>query len=218
MSIEQRLQKLERSNCRWRTLAVAALVVLILASCSSRERDTPRASASKPENLEIADTIRTRGIIIHDRDDKPVGSFYGMPGGAWLTLGSKTESRSISLYTFGDYTSLEVSSPSGKTTLNGASIELSRVDEGKKRQFFRLHEKNKGIKSSDVPDEEQKILDRGFHDPRVVIGLGEGGGGMVDVYNVFSKPVVAIQSNKANRGAVYVNDVNGKSGNVLGVQ
>ncbi len=50
--------------------------------------------------------------------------------------------------------------------------------------------------------------------PLVVIS-GSDGGGMIDVYNSLGTVVVSVQSDKTNQGAVYVNDVNGKTTNVL---
>jgi hypothetical protein len=49
----------------------------------------------------------------------------------------------------------------------------------------------------------------------VVIGLGEGGSGMVDVYDTVGKRVVSAQATKANEGCAYVYDLNGDSCNVL---
>jgi hypothetical protein len=61
-----------------------------------------------------------------------------------------------------------------------------------------------------------ELITTGQHSkPIVMIGRGEGGGGMVDVFNLFGNRVASVQAAKNNAGMVGVNKLSGEPSKVL---
>jgi hypothetical protein len=93
-------------------------------------------------------------------------------------------------------------SPAGLTVSDSESVagrKLQRVREKRAEPLKHLEELGTAMREAEAVD----------------ISVGAGGGGTITLRNTFGKAVVEVQANKANEGAVYVNDVNGKFADAL---
>jgi hypothetical protein len=220
MSIDQRLERLERQVRIWQ-IALAICIVIIITIMSEGGSIGPSIKASEHEA--VAKSIRTRSLIIVDEDDKPVGWFESIARGICsLHLGDATRSDSqIILQSFPTnlppgaensplFTPFTITSKKGRVGLSSARVELGIWNDAKKREQERVLERvRKGtVDLSNLDKRDDEILSQPAYSNLVTMGAIKSGG-VIDVLNSYEKTVVSIQSNKNSNGAVYLSDVNG---------
>jgi len=212
MSIEERLTKLERDSKTWRRLAIVLASVLgLLIACSEGDFRSGNGQiatgAGQTLNPEIVhEKLRVRELEVVDAAGKTAGRFTpdllwvgntdGNGGGGkfWVTnapgecfVSLTTEENELFLTatraTWKRYTPKQ---QQARKRLMKLSIE--------QRVAMTLEERESSMPSTTL-----------------MLGSGEAGGEYLDIYSALGEAVVSLQANKANEGALYLKDVNGKT-------
>jgi hypothetical protein len=237
-TIEARLARLERTGKAWRLAALGLVGAWALGlSCSRSDSGGPRvvaADQSAANGDSIVRKLRVNEIELVNLRGQTVG-WINRGGEPSLSLLRPGEGN-LPVQTFdvalrhpptltmrwgeGDAVLsppfLRLSSESGLVSVKPGTVTVAGYGSGAWRKYQDVQKSLPVDADKRRFAEYMKQLDEAFSEASSVeICQGEGGGGMVQVRNTFGKPVVSIQANKANAGAVYVNDVNGETRNAL---
>jgi len=185
MNVEDRLTKLERENRNWRRVAFGLVVLVGASLCCTQGTQTPSVSASTSSALADASQSGRTLDTIRVRKLEIVNS----KGEIVVTLSSLGE---------GD----------GFVLVEGKDGDLTWLRDG----YISLKRKNGD--ETNLMGGHVALQKKGDKD-LIHISCGEGGGGIIEVYNPYGKVAVSVQSNKTNQGAVYVHDVSGEISNML---
>jgi hypothetical protein len=204
MSLEQRIERLERGAKRWRLAAISLGLLLLVSWGGMRESSflAPGvASADEPKwtrfDLVAANELRVKYLTFEDESGKHAGGISPRKHGVSLNL-QKADC------TFGTIMSdsIFVSDDEGSVFMSGKGVALSAKDPAMILKLKRLDEREKS--GERITQEERDSLVSRLSKPTISFS-----GGSIDVYNPFGKVVVSVQANKTNRGGVYVGDANG---------
>jgi hypothetical protein len=169
MTIERRLERLERENRVWRAAMAICILILVMLGCAGWSLGRP-LDASEGES--VAKSIRTRSLVIVDREDKPVRVFESFASGfCRLSLGD--EERSHSKITFQSIpaslpagvecssllTPFVITSKKGRVGISSGHLELGIWDHTKKREWERvLNKLAKGTATIDKLDKRDEDI------------------------------------------------------------
>lgn len=220
MTIEQRLEKLERQVVVWRRVAIGfPLILVFILSCVSSGglliRPLAQVAIAEDDLRERTEArIRTETVEIVNRKGQVVGELTGMDRGATLVLRDAEGADSIILSTSIGMPYCEIVDNDDVARMTGSTVEVYPTDAVSMKQRRQLEQKvasGKGLSARDL----ESMKGGGAQFPAVQIGRSTQGGGVIDVYNPFGKIVTSLQCTKVNSGAVIVNDVNGNVVNAL---
>ena len=208
ISFEQRLSKLERANRTWRLLALFLAVAFGLSlACSERQYHSPehqlgQANAALTESNVIYDKLRVRHLEIFNEADESVGGL----GPSYLVLRSPNGEGSFQVWILPDYQSVSLGTEWNTMQFTPQGANLRRYTPEQLRLSKSLQSRLMDEQNKPTTEEMQRAQ------PNTVLELGiaEGGGGLVDVYNSLGTKVVSLQANKRNEGALYLRDVAGE--------
>jgi hypothetical protein len=204
MSLEQRIERLERGAKRWRLAAIALGLLLLVSWGGMRESSflAPGvAGADEPKrtrfDLVAASELRVKYLTFEDESGKYAGGISPSKHGVSLNL-RKADC------TFGTITSdsIFVSDDEGSVLISGKGVALSAKDPAMILKLKRLAEREQN--GEKITQEERHSIVSRLSKPTISLS-----GGSIDVYNPLGKVVVSVQANKTNRGGVYVGDANG---------
>jgi len=223
-TLEQRLSSMERKSRAWRILALLLFVTLI--GCLQSEDlpvNTSQAADEETPKEKVAkfDVIEANVVRVVDPKGEALSELS--PGRLGLMTADKKAyiSLSVTKVTPSNYylSTIHVVTPKGPqngqstVTLNqreGSEMHLTshglHVSNAKHVQEFR----KLAVKGSRVTEAENQRMDE-LTNRDIEIEVSPRGGGAIRIHNTFQKPVVEIQSNKTNQGAIYLGDVNGKT-------
>lgn len=123
--------------------------------------------------------------------------------GAWLSVHAPGGDGRITLSAFEGEAGITAEGPTGSAELDHDAISLNTATRGA------IAARRRGVSAADTPAEQVEAIRKMQYPAAVRVASGEGGGGMVTVFNPAGKDVVSVQSNKSNAGAVFVYDATG---------
>ncbi len=230
--LETRLTRLERSNKAWRLAALGIVGAWALTTSCSRSDSggqTALAAEQPAENGEVVRKLRVNEIELVNLKGATVGRI-NQGGEPSLSLAFPDENAAVkstfrlrlkegfpAMDFFAQKDSIQfllntlvLSDDTHTLSLSPAGLTLRGSESVAGRKFQRVF--GKGAESFKHREELATAM---RETEAVDISIGDGGGGMITLRNTFGKSVVEVEANKANEGAVYVNDVNGKAQNAL---
>jgi len=226
-TLERRLSAMERKSRAWRILALLLLVALVGGVASEGVFDNASWAADEKaakEKVTKFDVVEANVIRIRDPD----GNIRCQLRSGTLLLGSVDGKAMISVSaqktgvkSLPYSARIRVSTPSGTSSLTGDSIEVrngaltkivaGRVDLVNKTVATELEAIMERFSRGNKFD-ARRYAELTARTPDVVFSVADGGGGgYIQVSNTFGAPVVQIQNDKTNQGAIFVNNVSGKS-------
>jgi hypothetical protein len=200
MTVEDRLNKLERESKNWRRIALGlALVLGVSLVCSQGTQALTASQAFAAADNETFDTLRARQLHIVSPSGEVVAEFFGHDTGTDLVI---------------RHFDADTQKLSEQTTVRCHVTLLESFDGVEKGKpglaalaFGVTKQRNDGFIG---------VYNPNTNTPVVFIGLTEqSNGGFISVYNPFQNVVASMQSNNYNTGMVVVHDVNGKLSNAL---
>jgi hypothetical protein len=209
--VEARLARLERSSKAWRLAALGLAGAWALnLSCSRSDSGGPRVAAAdqSAENGDgIVRKLRVNEIELVNLKGEAVG-WINKGGEPSFTMRSGKCQASLGVL------SLEMSNEYAMSRMGPGFFGVTSYEGVAGRQYLELQSALRGDRAP-TDEKWKELTEAGERAEAVSVVAHDDGGGMVTVRNTFGKPVVEAQANKANEGAVYVNDVNGKIGDAL---
>ena len=217
MTIEERMTRLERKNRRLTLALVLTGLAAILAVGVGMAAPVAVPDEVKAHKFTLVDADgKTRaelglntgpngpGLKLFDENGNMRVGLGLLPDGPNLTLRDENGKTRVSLNVTKDSICSSILSLSGENGRTGAALSTDGLlltdANGKMRAMLAVGKD--GDPALGIYDARQQSLVR--------ILSGEGGGGMVNVYNALGKEVVSVQANKKNCGSVLVSDQNGK--------
>jgi hypothetical protein len=218
MSLEERINRLERENRHWRLLALglAGLMGFWLSCAAEIEPKSAPGAGMTEETLseqgdKVFENIRTRALTVVNENGEVMVSLIASGSYSQLNMSGKTHKLRLSAGSMGegleDDAEISLTGEDGKTYIGHDSISLKALDPIEERKRNQLMAKV--LKGYTLTDADRELFKD--DEPNTIFISSVNRGGIIDVHNPFGKVVVSIQSNKTNEGAVYVNDVAGKT-------
>lgn len=225
---EKRLEMLERECALWRRITWM-LLVLSGAAIASRigtflsVSDAAHAAEVTAANAEIFATLKCKEFQLVDNNGKVIGRigqsvgfmpsielFSSVTGETLLNINAAPSDLGAAMMMTGEKEVLSISS---------AGITLRRRDKDAERKLNQMI-----AAGSQLPVDQRSIHDektmqflKQLYEGGLILNLGstDQRGGLIEIGNPFGAKVVSVQCNKTNQGAVYVNDVDGKTSRSL---
>jgi hypothetical protein len=244
MTLEARIEKLEKANRNWRraALSTSILVAMFLAfSASEFASPSNTAIAQLPKKPEVTDTLRVRRLevinnegttcaVIDSRDAGGALALHNNEGKLSAVIGSRGDGANlVLLHTGADsnnnfpqiFLSTTLSEPQltvegdgARLRLRGNSVNIQSKRGDDYRTKQRLYKKNKQKPLTEMELEQFKDVAESV--VRASLGLTTANGGSLSIKNSLGEEAVSIQSNKANEGAIILSDSTGKIFDALG--
>ena len=209
-AMEARLLQLESTLRRFKW----CVVLVVLAGCGlGASQSVKDSSAGKESDAEGEYIEKLRVGTLEVQKDGNFGDKAGwhvrVSAGS-VSVRNTTKNTSVVLFP----TSVMITDEDNESYMGGGELIFSRLDQRKNREWRELLGKGK---RSEAERQRLRQLSESRAPKALRIGIGDNGGGMIDVFSPLKKRVVSIQSNKANQGGVYLGDVNGEIQKILSV-
>jgi hypothetical protein len=190
VQIENRLARLERSNrnLRWGLFVIALVGAFVLIW-----RSNDRVVAQAPAKETKLDVLTVNRLNFVGRSGRVTAFLFGGDDPMFHIVGGATLTKE----------SFTLDDGEGRLFLEPSRIRLGR------RTGTQLKADERLQRLIDAGEKKAWEVNKSLPEPALVLSADERGGGMISVYNSFSKEVISMQANKGNTGAVYVSDVNG---------
>lgn len=220
MTIEERLERLERENRRWRVVVVC-LTALVAAFVSCTQSPTgPAAGAAQGRDSAPPGVLRATALEIVTEKGAMVAFLGGDEGGSTLSLGSPDAfAPHIRVSSRDNESRLQLFGRDGDVFIDHSSFTIlseNPVKQRRREEWIKARiARGENIDRKSREDEEFEKANSESHGV-AHIGMTDQRGGQIDVCNAFGKVVVSAESSKTNQGLVIVNDVNGVFSNALG--
>jgi hypothetical protein len=218
MTIEERIERLERENRRWRRVAMYLMALLAASFVCTRLPSGLLAGAA--EGNDSPGKVKATAFELVTQKGDLIAFLGGDEKGATLYLGGADAFAPKAYLSSRDNASaLRLEGPDGFTVINQTSLSNFSEDPVKKRrreEWIKARiARGEDIQHKSREDEEFEKANSETHGI-AHIGMTDQRGGEIDVCNTFGKVVVSAESSKTNQGLVIVNDVNGMISNALG--